>query len=712
MTIAETYHVETGDSMGTQKMLRAWAICVLIALALFAAGCGSKHSNETTPSGTTVQVTASPSSINSGGTAVVEAIVANGTTPLADRVVTFTASPSTSGYFTPSVDTTDANGAAATVYTATTTGPVTVTATVSGTSLSDNAALSVSSGGGSTSGNVSVAVSPGLLLANGTDTAVVTVTVRDAVGQPAPDSTVVKIVAGEKFVDKDENGYWSNGIDSLVYDANGNGTWDALGLVPSTAMVTGGQGKVTVKYIAAPDAYTVYVHATVNDNGIIGYGEASLQLTPSTTVNSIYLTSDSLSLRVKATGGIETGLLRANGFDINGNRVPEGLTINFVILDGPGGGEHLGAVGYGPYAAVTNSQGVASAPLHSGTKSGTVRIRAYLDTVLSNATQVLVASGPPQHIVVGAEKCNVPYWIVVARENKVSAVVSDLYLNPVVDSTVVYFTCDEGTMKAYELRTQDHEGIATSKWISGTNVPTADGRVWIYAETAGGTVRDSSVFYNSGWTDTLTAFGMPATITADGASKFIILLSAVDVNGNPVVDNTTFKSQSNYLTVGEGTFSDGCVGAFARVPITSTTLSYDGSRNFVSGNDDGIGAYDIVSFYNATASKSYTIALLTGSAYAGKSAVNGPSTAKPGETITISASIKDRWGNPLADHTLNLTASGGAVTGGTQESDSYGDAYGFRWTPAPSDSGDYNLNIHDTDPRGGIDLGLKVTVSK
>jgi adhesin/invasin len=709
MTTAKTYHVETGESMGTQKTLRVWVVCVLTGLALVVAGCGSKHSNETTPSGTTVQVTASPNSINSGGTSIVEAIVMSGTTPLADRVVTFTASPSTAGYFTPSIDTTDASGAAATVYTATTTGPVTVTASVGGSTLSDNVALSVSSSGSTGSGNVSVAVSPSLLLANGSDTATVTVTVRDAVGTPAPDSTVVKIVAGEKFVDKDENGYWSNGIDSLVYDANANGNWDALGLIASNAIVTGGQGKVTVKYIAAPDAYTVYIHATVNDNGIVGFGEASLQLTPSTTVNSIYLTSDSLSLRVKATGGIETGLLRATGFDINGNRVPEGLTVNFVILDGPGGGEHLGAVGYGPYPAVTNSQGVASAPIHSGTVSGTIRVRAYLDTVLSNATQVLVASGPPQHIVVGAEKCNVPYWIVVAGENKVSAVVSDLYLNPVVDSTVVYFSCDEGTMKAYELRTQDHEGIATSKWISGTNVPTADGRVWIYAETAGGTVMDSSVFFNSSWTETLTAIGMPATMAADGASKVIILLSAADVNDNPVVDNTTFKSQSNYLTVGEGTFSDGCFGSSARVPITSTTLSYDGSRNLVSGNDDGIGAYDVVTFYNATASVSYTIALLTGGAYAGKSAVNGPTTAKQGETINISASIKDRWGNPLADHTLNLTASGGAISGGTQESDSYGDAYGFRWT-APTDSGDFNLNLHDTDPRGGIDLGLTVTV--
>lgn len=695
--------------MGTKNVLRVWVPVVLVGISLVFAGCSSKNKVDTTPTSATINVTASPSSLNTGGTAVVEATVLNGATPMADQVITFQASPSTAGYFTPAVDTTDATGAAATIYTATVSGPVTVTASVSGSSLADNVALSVSTSTGSGSGNVSVAVTPSLLLANGSDTASVTVTVRDALGQPAPDSTVVKIVAGEKFVDNDGNGYWSAGIDSLVFDANANGQWDALGLIPSTAVVTGGQGKVTVKYISAPDALTVYVKATVNDKGITGFSEATLQLTPNATVNSIYLTSDTLSLRVKSTGGIETGLLRATGYDINGNRVPEGLMINFVILDGPGGGEHLGSVGYGPYAAVTNSQGIATAPIHSGTVSGTVRIRAYIDTVISNASQVLIASGPPQHVVIGAEKCNVPYWATVAGENKIVAVVSDLYLNPVNDSTVVYFSCDEGTMKAYELRTQDHEGIASTKWFSGSDDPAANGRVIIRAETAGGTVADSAMFFNTYVPDTITAIGMPANITADGSSKVIVSVRAVDLNGNPVVSGTNFKAEASYLSVSAGTFEDGCFSSSDRSTIISKSLEIDGSRNLGTGNDDGIGGYDIVTYYTNTAARSYTVALLTGNAYAGKCTLNGPTSAAPGEQISLSANIRDRWGNPLADHTLVLTAAAGSVTGGTQESDSYGDAYGFRWT-APGAPADYNLTLTDTDPRGGIVLTLKVTV--
>ncbi|MBI5266121.1 MAG: hypothetical protein HY851_02700 [candidate division Zixibacteria bacterium] len=696
--------------MRTQNKPYLWAFALAAVLVLALAGCGGSNKNNTTPSGTTINVTASPTSINTGGTAVVEAIVMDGTTPLANRSVTFVASPSNSGYFTPAVDTTDATGAAATIFTATTAGAVTVTASLTGSALSDQAALSVAGAGGSSSGNVAVAISPSLLLANGTDTATVSITVRDALGQLAPDSTVVKIAAGEKFIDNDANGYWSPGIDSLEFDANGNGSWDALGLVPSSAMVIGGQGRATVKYISAPDAFTVYIRATVNSNGIVGFGEASVQLTPNASVSSIYLSSDSLSLRVKGTGGIETGLIRAVGYDINGNRVPEGLTISFVILDGPGGGEHLSNVGYGPYAAVTNSQGVATAPVHSGTVSGTIRIRAYIDTVLSNATQVLVASGPPQYIVIGSEKCNVPYWNVVNGENLITAIVSDLYLNPVVDSTVVYFSCDEGTMKAYEERTIEHEGVATSKWLSGTQVPTADGIVIIRAETAGGTVADSSWFINSGWTTTLTATGMPATIQADGVAQAVVTLVGLDLNGNFVTNNTAFKSAASYLTVSDGALSDGCFGSSARLTVKSTTLDYDGSRNLGTGNDDGIGANDVVTFYNSTASSSYTVALTTGNAYAGKSSVDGPTNAATAETVSISASIKDRWGNPLADHTLVLTASAGVVTGGTQETDEYGDAFGFRWT-APGAAGDCNLTITDTDPRGGITLTLKISVN-
>jgi hypothetical protein len=71
--------------------------------------------------------------------------------------------------------------------------------------------------------------------------------------------------------------------------------------------------------------------------------------------------------------------------------------------------------------------------------------------------------------------------------------------------------------------------------------------------------------------------------------------------------------------------------------------------------------------------------------------------------------VADRWGNPVGDHSINMTASGGTVLDGTGESNAYGEAGSFSWQ-APVAAGDYTLTFTDTDPRGGIVLTTKVTV--
>ena len=54
-----------------------------------------------------------------------------------------------------------------------------------------------------------------------------------------------------------------------------------------------------------------------------------------------------------------------------------------------------------------------------------------------------------------------------------------------------------------------------------------------------------------------------------------------------------------------------------------------------------------------------------------------------------------------------MTASGGTVTGATQETDAYGEANGFTWT---GNVGDYTIVVTDTDPRGGIILTSPIKV--
>ncbi len=678
-----------------------WAIAVLT-------GCGGKTVVEDASTGSTMIVTVSPSTVQTNSTAVVEAIVMSGSTPLSNRIVNFTVSPANTGYFTPSSDTTDANGAAATIFTASVSGSANVSASVQGTSVTGVRAVTVNNSPQTGTGNVTILVSPSLLLANGSDTSLVTITVRGAQAQPAPNGTVVKLTAGEKFADLDGNGYWTPNVDSIIFDANPNGQWDAIGFIPSSATISGGAGVATADFVSGSSAMTVYLRATVDDNGVTGYGEVPLQLSSDAIVNSIFLSSDSIQLSVSGTGGIETGFIRATCYDAQGNRIPENVSVNFIITDAPGGGVRLENAGYGPFTAITNAQGVASVALHSGTVPGTVRIRAYVASVLSNASLVLISAGPPAYIVIGAAACNVPYWDNVAFEVNIVAVLSDIYLNPVNDSTVVYFSTDEGSMKSHESRTQDDEGIVSTIWISGNNVGTADGVVMIMAETAGGTVADTSFFFNSHTASNIFATAMPGGIPADGVSQFSVTITGLDLNGNFVISGTEIRAVSNILNVAGGALEDGCNTSSMSSKIISAILTTDAS--LTGANDDGIGAVDQITYWSpGGGSVSYNIQLTTGTANKSNSEWDAPQTAFPGEIVDISVTIKDRFGNPLGDHTLVLTATGGTVSNDTHDTDGYGEAVGFGWT-APSIAANVTLTITDTDPRGGITFTQGVVV--
>jgi hypothetical protein len=678
--------------------------------ALLLGGCSSKSvKDDTSSSAVSMQVSASPTAISPSATAVVEATLTANDNPVANQSVTFAVEPTSAGYCTPATAVTNDNGVAATVFTPYGSGSALITASsqFNDGSVARSVGLEVSSSQQGAQGNVTISLAQSLLLANGQDSTQVSITVRDAVGQRVPDSTLLVLTCGEKFIDNDSDGFYSKDVDYL-HDANNNGEWDAMGQIPQYAVTSGGDGTAQVTYYAGQSAGTAYLKVTVADDDIGGQADKPIQLRADANINSIYLASDSLNLVVKGAGGIEIATMRATGYDKNGNKVPEGIPISFIITDGPGGGEHLDIEGYGPYTAMTNSQGTATVPLHSGTISGTVRLRAYADTILSNATQVMISAGPPEYVVVAAEHCNVDYWDNVASSNEIVAVVSDMYLNPVNDSTVVYFYTDEGTMKSHEERTKDLEGIATSVWFAGNNVETADGRVWIYAETKGGNVVDSSMFYNTHYPDTLICTGVPTTMPADGKSKTYVWITGLDLNDNPVIGGTVIKGEGNYLDVADAVLENGCYAATDRVKVTSSTLEMDYS---VTGtDDDGIGATDVIAWWHgAGAISTFSVTLTTGNAYAGSSSLEKQGNPGGGETGYFTVTIKDRFGNPLADHTLNVMTPGAAASPSTIETNSYGEA-NFSWV-IPGAEGDYTIVVEDTDPRGNIFLSTTISVS-
>jgi hypothetical protein len=634
--------------------------------------------------------------------------------PIVGEEIHFSISPASSGEIAPAVDTTDANGVAASLFTPTGVGSITITAMTADGLVAGSATINISEEETQNgSGYVWLSVAPTALLTGVQDTANIRIEVRDSLQAIPAAGTEVVIVAGEDFVDNDGDGYFTPGSDQLTGDSNGNGWWDAFGAVDSVA-ATDATGLITLNYVATSAVNrSVVIRATVRDSGFTGFDKETVSFAPMGTIHSVYLTSDTLQLSVTQTGGIETAYLRATAYDLYGEPVGSGLPVYFQILDGPGGGEHLynQATGTGPYMVETDENGVATVPFTAGTISGTVRVRAYSGSALSEATEILIAAGPPYRIFVAADTCNIAAWNRVNEENGLVALVSDVYHNPVKDSTVVYWSCDEGVVKASEGRTVEHEGRVTTFWMSTGAPADGDGVVVYWAETAGGTVADTSFFWNSYFPDTIMASGVPDSLRLDGKDEATFQISSIDFHGLPVVDGTSYEAEAKFLNLTSGNFQDGCGTAWDRVTATSTTLDYDYSST--SANDDGIGAIDYIVLYSGLgAYSSYPVVLHTGSAYKGNCAIDGESSATGAETLEFSVTIKDRWGNPLADHTCNMTASVGTVTNGSQETDQYGEANGFRWTSVSMvDEYEATITVTDTDPRGGIVLTTKVKVS-
>lgn len=664
-------------------------------------GDGSGDVNLTAP-------TVSPSDFTVGETAVVEVTATDAVSdPIPGLSVNFVVSPSAGGYFTPPTATTDTNGIASTVFTSSQSGTMSIGAQATGAN-STYTNINVSSSGQQSSGNMTIGVSPNLLTADGSSTATVTVTVEDAGANPAPDQTLVLLTAGERFDDVDGNGYFGAN-DSLIIDYNANDAWDPVGIIPATAY-TDATGVATVTYTAGTDATTAYIKATVTGTvDFDGSVETSVQLTPDADIYAIELSTDVPGLQVRHTGGIETTNLEAICYDVNGNFVPEGLAVNFVITNGPDGGENIAGQGWGPVTAYTNSKGVATVPLWSGTVSGTMRLYASSGTVLSSATFVAVYAGPPYYIAVGTESCNIDGWNTVNRTHETTAAVSDIYHNPVQDSVVVYFTVDEGIIDAYSL-TENLTGVAGATFRTGA--PQVDGLVWVWAETSGGTVIGSTYFYNSYIPASINFNVSDATLLADGESETTFLVDVRDLNSNFVIEGTEVEAKATYGSATGGSTEDGCYASPYEGTYRSATLKQDFSITGV--DDDGIGAFDVVTVKSGFVSNTFTITLNTANAFYDESEVSVDAESVPyGATgIPIHTVIKDRYGNPLADHTLTAAISSGSIVGGTgvQETDGFGEASGFLFNaPADSTGGTSAIiTVTDSDPRGNIILTTSV----
>lgn len=285
-----------------------------------------------------------------------------------------------------------------------TTGYPTIRATI-GTDTSNSVTVNIVPG---PVRHVGVTVTPNQLLTNSNETAVVTVDVTDSLGNHVGDGLFVAMQT-------------------------------TLGVVTPSAITTGGVAYGTLS--PGNTAGAAVVKATV---GLIADSTSVLFISGGP--NSITLQSDVNTIQVAQTGGNEQALLTATVNDALGNPVEDGTPVWFRIEDNgaPGGGININNHGIQDSSFTLNGSAIAT--LNAGVNSGPVLIKAwtYADSLQQVEIHALksninVASGPPATIIVShnnvGEDIGSGNWLL-----DVSAMVMDVYDNPVIDGWAVSFT--------------------------------------------------------------------------------------------------------------------------------------------------------------------------------------------------------------------------------------------------------------------------------
>jgi len=297
---------------------------------------------------------------------------------------------------------------------------------------------------------------------------------------------------------------------------------------------------------------------------------------------------------VRDGGGIESTLIRAEVYDDNGNLINTPTPVVFT-MEPLLGDAYLDSTGLTTRTKYTVN-GVASVSINSGTDPGPVRIVATCDCnqdgeidLTSIDVPVIIASGAPYHIEAeydpnATEPIGGGFY-----QTECAAIVSDIWYNPVEDSTFVYWSIDplppdtiidafvEGvsfTNNEGILSGNATSGVARSTIVYSTDAIGAIGRVRALTFGANG---DSVVSYINEGEGDATLFFLPGQVslmadatywdfTLNGNPALIqVTAIVIDYYGNAVVDAPiafTGTGVNAFYELGYETYTDsGVLGA-------------------------------------------------------------------------------------------------------------------------------------------------------
>jgi len=205
--------------------------------------------------------------------------------------------------------------------------------------------------------------------------------------------------------------------------------------------------------------------------------------------NSIVLTAEPKYIWVRETGNLEQTIISAKVLSQTGRPIQSTVEVEFIIRNGPGGGELLEPAVTGSLTEsipIETVMGEAKIKLKSGIRPGAVEIQADIVNydISARMTNVVIRSGPPYiyidpndpndvngHMSIAFDYLNLAGWMKLLDFN-LSISVGDKYNNPVDQGTTVYLRTSGGIVTT-DTET-DETGIGNATLLTGHPLPLVD----------------------------------------------------------------------------------------------------------------------------------------------------------------------------------------------------------------------------------------------
>ena len=481
----------------------------------------------------------------------------------------------------------------------TTAGSAEVTATATGVTQT----IYVTFGGAV--GSITLTANPTSIPADGSSSSTITATLTDAAGQPVTPGT------------------------SITFSTN-LGTFSGGGTT-ITAATPDDTGMVSVSLISATTAGSATVTAT--SGGV----QQSVTVTFSgSVVGSITVTANPNTL---PADGTSTSRIRADVKDAQGNLVPDGESISFVVMTGTGTLSASSSSTVGGFAEVT----------YTASKiGGTETIRAMSGNNVSNTVDITLTGSTVGSVQVTADPTSIS-----ADGKSTSAITAtvktaDYQVVPDVD---VVFTTSRGAITSRH--TTDAAGKAVATLTSDRY---NDPSVLVTATSLGvsGTVLVS--FTGLG----LTVAADPASVLAGESST--ITATFKDASGNPI-NGATLTFSTDKGTLDPATPQTTNASGQAAVGLTSTT-SGTATVTVTGGGATATTTVNFTRYFFALEAKPTTIRVTDISDITATLLDNG--VPKAGETVFFSSTLGTLNPNPAitgVDGTAASELTAGAQSG-------------------------------------------------